>query len=162
MSGYPEHSVSAIAVIEDDDGRILAIRRNDNGRWVPPGGIVEYDESLVDAVRREAREETGLTVEPLRLGAVYKYRNPERGVVSLMFLCRVLSGTLTTNDEAGAFWWMTAAEVAANMSPTFAQRVFDTLEGPAVPVRSHDEHRVLAEVDLPGVEAGRPGGKVMS
>ena len=40
----PKHSVSVAAAILDDAGRFLAIRRADNGRWEPPGGILELDD----------------------------------------------------------------------------------------------------------------------
>jgi len=49
-------------------------------------------------VRREAREETGLHVQPQALGAVYK--NMTTSAVVLTFRCRVVSGSLTANDEA--------------------------------------------------------------
>jgi 8-oxo-dGTP pyrophosphatase MutT (NUDIX family) len=54
------------------DGRMLAIRRADNGEWVLPGGIVELDGDPRDTVRREVLEETGVAVEPGQLTGVYK------------------------------------------------------------------------------------------
>ena len=59
------------AVIHNGDGRILLQRRSDNGLWGLPGGSVEIGESVRDAIVREVREETGLTVEVLRLIGVY-------------------------------------------------------------------------------------------
>jgi ADP-ribose pyrophosphatase YjhB (NUDIX family) len=53
------------AVVLDADGRLLLIRRGHEphaGLWSLPGGRVEADETLEDAVRREVLEETGLTV----------------------------------------------------------------------------------------------------
>jgi ADP-ribose pyrophosphatase YjhB (NUDIX family) len=53
------------AVVHDTAGRLLLIRRgHDPGRglWSLPGGRVEAGESLTDAVEREVREETGLSV----------------------------------------------------------------------------------------------------
>jgi hypothetical protein len=67
-----------------------------DARVEPPGscpaGIVELDEDPRDTVRREVLEETGVTVEPLRLTGVYK--NMRLGVVSMVFRCRPLSGWL--------------------------------------------------------------------
>jgi 8-oxo-dGTP pyrophosphatase MutT (NUDIX family) len=52
-------------VITDDDGRALLIRRRDTLHWEPPGGVLELDESIEAGLRREVRERTGLTVEPI-------------------------------------------------------------------------------------------------
>lgn len=54
------------AIIRDGDGRLVVIRRGrppGMGLWSVPGGRVEPGESLIAAVRREVREETGLEVE---------------------------------------------------------------------------------------------------
>ncbi|MFD0735050.1 NUDIX domain-containing protein [Planotetraspora mira] len=64
MSDLPRHSVSVTAAVFHEDGRVLAIRREDDGRWVPPGGVVELDETPEHAVIREVLEETGVQVEP--------------------------------------------------------------------------------------------------
>ena len=73
--------MSVAAAVVDDDGRLLAIRRRDNGHWEPPGGVLELDETIEDGLVREVHEETGLTVKPERLTGVYK--NMERGIVAL-------------------------------------------------------------------------------
>ena len=57
--GRPELCVGAVAV---RDGRLLMVRRGEEpgkGRWSLPGGRVEAAESVVSAVLRELREETG-------------------------------------------------------------------------------------------------------
>ena len=68
----PRHSVSVAAAIVDEVGRFLAVRRRDNGRWEPPGGVLELDETIQVGLVREVREETGLEVEPQALTGVYK------------------------------------------------------------------------------------------
>jgi ADP-ribose pyrophosphatase YjhB (NUDIX family) len=52
-------------------GRILLTKREDFEVWCLPGGVVEVGESVAQAAIREAREETGLEVELLRLVGVY-------------------------------------------------------------------------------------------
>jgi ADP-ribose pyrophosphatase YjhB (NUDIX family) len=49
-------------IVIREDGRVLAIQRNDNGRWAPPGGVLELDESPAEGVAREILEETGVKV----------------------------------------------------------------------------------------------------
>lgn len=141
-SQQPRHSVSVSGVLIDGSGRALLIRRRDNRRWEPPGGVLELGETVHDGLRREVREETGLDVEPTALTGVYK--NMTRAIVGIVFRCKVIGGTLTANDEATDFYWATEAEVAEMMTEAFAIRVLDALHMPAVPaVRPHDGVRLL-------------------
>src|SRR5439155_6631291 len=119
------HSVSVAGVITDDDGRALLIRRRDTLRWAPPGGVLELDESIEAGLRREVREETGLTIEPVALTGVYK--NMSRGIVALVFRCNIVSGHLRLNDEVSRFQWATPAEVNALVDEAFAIRVLHAL-----------------------------------
>jgi ADP-ribose pyrophosphatase YjhB (NUDIX family) len=86
----------AVAIV-NDDGKLLAIRRRDNGHWEPPGGVLELDETIEDGLVREVRAETGLTVMPERLTRAYK--NMERGIVALVFRCSVVAGAQTSTAE---------------------------------------------------------------
>src|SRR5687767_2861752 len=70
---------SVSAVIFDRRGYVLLQQRSDGGQWGLPGGSMEIGESLHDALAREVREETGLTVSARRLIGVYS--RPELQVV---------------------------------------------------------------------------------
>jgi ADP-ribose pyrophosphatase YjhB (NUDIX family) len=63
--------VGARAVVRDDEGRLLLIRRSDNGMWALPAGAMELGESIVDCAVREVREETGLVALKTTPFAVY-------------------------------------------------------------------------------------------
>ena len=137
MNTHPaRHSVSVAGVITDDHGRTLLIQRADNHRWEPPGGVLELGESITDGVRREVREETGLDVEPITLTGIYK--NMTRGIVALVFRCKITGGDLTTTDEASAFRWAADSEMAELMDEAYAVRVLDALSGHPPAVRHHD------------------------
>ncbi len=61
------------------DGRIVLIRRRDSGQWGLPGGIIDWDEDIATAAKREMAEETGLTLITIgRLVGVYSgaHRDP--------------------------------------------------------------------------------------
>lgn len=119
------HSVAVIAVITDDLNRVLLTRRQDNGNWEPPGGGLERDEDLLDGLRREAREETGLDIAPLALTGVYK--NTGQAGIVLIFRCKPAGGQLTLNEEVTAFRWITAGEAAEWTSKRFAAVIADAL-----------------------------------
>jgi 8-oxo-dGTP diphosphatase len=67
---HPITGTSIIPILPD--GRIVLIRRRDDGRWALPGGMVDWGEDIPNTVRRELMEETGLElVEIRRLVGVY-------------------------------------------------------------------------------------------
>jgi ADP-ribose pyrophosphatase YjhB (NUDIX family) len=86
----PLHSVSVAGAVVREDGRLLAIRRADNGTWELPGGVLELTEAPEDGVAREVWEETGIQVEVDELTGVYK--NTTRGIVALVFRCKPSGG----------------------------------------------------------------------
>lgn len=134
-SNHPKHSVSVAGVVVDDQERILVIRRDDNGRWEPPGGVLELDESFEEGVRREVFEETGAHVAVQELTGVYK--NLTAGIVALVFRCSLEGGQIRPTAESREVCWMTREQVAAAMTPAFAIRVLDALDG-GVHTRAHD------------------------
>jgi 8-oxo-dGTP diphosphatase len=133
----PRHSVSVSGVITDDHGRALLIQRRDNQHWEPPGGVLELGETIQDGLRREIREETGLDIEPDALTGIYK--NMTRGIIALVFRCKITGGELATTDEVAAFRWATGADIAGLTDEAYAVRVLDALHGGhPTAVRHHD------------------------
>jgi 8-oxo-dGTP pyrophosphatase MutT (NUDIX family) len=140
--GRPLHSVSVIGVITDGSGRVLLLRRADNGAWEPPGGVLELGERIVDGLLREVREETGLDVAADRLTGVYK--SMSHAVVEMVFSCRVVGGTLTTSEESVEFVWATPRLVAELTTEAFNARVVDAVSAEGAPkIREHDGYRLL-------------------
>lgn len=132
----PRHSVSVAAAIIDEGGQLLAVRRRDNGHWEPPGGILELDETIHAGLVREVREETGLEVELEALSGVYK--NMRRGIVALVFRCRIIGGEPHPTHEAEQVSWLSPDDVRNLMDEAYATRLLDALRpGPAA-IRAHD------------------------
>lgn len=138
MTADRPHSVSVAGVIVDDQGRALLIQRRDNGQWEPPGGIVEPEETLPEALQREVLEETGIKIAlPATLTGIYK--NMTGLIVSMVFRCEAADGTPTTGDETRALRWATREEVTDLADEAYAIRVLDALDALSPPaVRAHD------------------------
>ncbi|MFF8566921.1 NUDIX hydrolase [Streptomyces albidoflavus] len=136
----PLHSVSVAGVVIRNDGRVLTIKRADNGTWEPPGGVLDLTESPEEGVRREVYEETGIRVRVERLTGVYK--NTARGILALVFRCHPEGGHERLSDESTAVTWLTPAEVVDRMAEVYAVRVTDALLEGEPRVRAHDGRRL--------------------
>jgi 8-oxo-dGTP diphosphatase len=135
----PKHHVAATGIVLNREGKVLLIRRRDNGNWEPPGGVVELDDSLEGAVAREVKEESGIEVDVVRLSGVYKNVGAKGTcVVSLVFLCRAVGGNPSTGDETFDVGWFSAEEAVRMISRERMRiRLRDALSGRETPaVRS--------------------------
>jgi 8-oxo-dGTP diphosphatase len=117
---YPDAPIVGVGAIIYDGTHILLIRRDQEpakGRWPFPGGVVELGETISDALRREALEETGLEVEPGELMAIIDWILRDDGgriqyhYVILDFLARPVSGALHPGDDAAEVCWASLADL---------------------------------------------------
>ncbi len=135
MSSTPRHSVSVAGVVVNDDERVLLVQRRDNGRWEPPGGVLELNETFEEGVCREVLEETGITVEVDRLTGIYK--NLSGGIVALVFRCRAVAGAARATAESANVAWLDLPAALERMTEAYAVRVADAFTD-QVCIRSHD------------------------
>jgi len=119
---YPEQPLVGVGAIIIENSRVVLVKRAHpplQAQWSIPGGVLEVGELVRDAAVREAREETGLTVDPGELLGVYDrvLRDPGGRVqyhyVLVDFLCRRVSGELQAADDAAAVRWFTREELPA-------------------------------------------------
>ncbi|HET9407394.1 MAG TPA: NUDIX hydrolase [Candidatus Sulfotelmatobacter sp.] len=117
---FPETPLVGVGAIIIEGDRVLLVKRAHpplEAQWSIPGGVLEVGEMVRQAAIREAREETGLVVEPGELLGVYDriLRDPEQRVqyhyVLIDFLCRRIGGELAAADDAAEVCWFTRAEL---------------------------------------------------
>jgi 8-oxo-dGTP pyrophosphatase MutT (NUDIX family) len=93
-------------IVRDADGRVLFMRRADNGKWGLPAGAIDPGETPAEAIAREVREETGLDVRPSRVAGVFggkgfrvHYENGDEAEYTvIVFDCEIVGGRLSPAD----------------------------------------------------------------
>lgn len=63
--------VLVYAVVRDANGRVLLVRRTDDGNWELPGGRVQVGETTATTVVREVAEESGITIAVTGVSGIY-------------------------------------------------------------------------------------------
>jgi ADP-ribose pyrophosphatase YjhB (NUDIX family) len=126
LAPYP----SGDAAVFDREGRILLIRRRDNGLWAMPGGAFEVGETPAEGACREVREETGIDVEPVGLGGVYDSRlwdaRSRYHLYQFVILCRPRDEAQQprVSDETLDVGWYTERDLAAlHLDPNHGHRI---------------------------------------
>ena len=96
-AGYVTPKTAVGAVVGNDDGEILLVKRSDSGIWLYPTGWADVGYSPAEVAVKEVKEETGIDCEPMRLLTVIDglragfTRIP---LYSLVFFCRATGGEL--------------------------------------------------------------------
>lgn len=132
----PGKRMGAGALVRDAAGNVLLVEPTYKANWEIPGGAVDEDESPVECVVREVREELGFDAAPGRLLVVeYQHGRPDR-TESVMF---VFDGGVVDEDRARRIdlppdelrsWrFVPAREIGQLASPRLARRIGRALEG---------------------------------
>lgn len=129
---------SVVAIVQDEEGRVLLIHKTDNDLWALPGGGHELGESIADTVVREVEEETGYLVEVERITGTYTnpahvmaYEDGEvRQQFSIAFAARLVDGSARTSSESKRVEWVSPEEIVdLPMHPSMRQRLSHALAG---------------------------------
>jgi len=124
--------VAVTAFVQDDQGRLLMIRRTDNDMFSIPGGAQDIGESIGHTVIREVKEETGIDVDPIDLIGVYSdpshiivYTDGEiRQQFSICFRARPIGGTVQTSTESKEVLWVDPEYISKlNIHPSIKLRI---------------------------------------
>jgi ADP-ribose pyrophosphatase YjhB (NUDIX family) len=133
---------SVTAIVPNERGELLLVRKTDNDLWALPGGGMDVGESMADTVVREVKEETGIDVEVT--GVVGIYTNPNHDMAyddgevrqqcSICFTTRMLGGQLATSSETSEVEFVAPERLGQlNIHPSMRLRIDHYLERRSAP-----------------------------
>lgn len=122
---------AADAAIIDPEGRLLLIRRADNGLWALPGGALEVGETPAQGAVREALEESGIASQPRALVGIWDSRLCNSSVSHHVYHFVILCHPLTVQPETPPshahevldVGWFREAELPTDLEPGHAVRI---------------------------------------
>ncbi len=129
---YPERPIIGVGGVVISDGRVLLVRRGSpplQGQWSIPGGILESGETLIEGVRRELAEETGIDVRVGTLIEVFERidRDPsgkaQYHFVVLDYLCEAVRGIALAGSDVSEVAWAAPFELEKYSLTEIAGRV---------------------------------------
>jgi nucleoside triphosphatase len=115
VKSYPEPTVGTLIFNKKEE--ILLIKTHKwKDQFVIPGGHIELGEKMLDAAKREAKEETGLDVFDLKQFAIYESINSDnfhkqKHFIFIDFSCRTNSEDVVLNDEAYEYKWVDLKDI---------------------------------------------------
>ncbi|MBT9275966.1 NUDIX domain-containing protein [Phycicoccus sp. MAQZ13P-2] len=128
---------SVVAIVRDEEGRVLLIHKTDNNLWALPGGGHEIGESIPETVVREVKEETGYDVVVETITGIYTnphhvmaYDDGEvRQQFSIAFRAKCVGGHSRTSSESSEVAWVRPDDLGAlDLHPSMRLRIQHALE----------------------------------
>ena len=129
---YPERPLVGVGGVVIASGRALLVRRGGpplEGQWSIPGGMLEVGETLLEGVRRELLEETGIEVRVGALIEVFERINVDQDgktryhFVVLDYLCEAVGGQARAGSDVSDVAWASPSELAGYSVSETATRV---------------------------------------
>ncbi len=131
MNGKNEIHVVVKALIMYQD-QYLIVKRSDEdeigaGTWECPGGKIEFEEEIKQALIREINEETGLVISVDHiLYATTFFTDPTRKVVLLTYLCHADTYEVLLSVEHSAYMWVTKEELKIHLPQNIIQNLLNS------------------------------------
>ena len=129
---YPARPIVGVGGVTIKDGQVLLIRRAHpplQGEWSIPGGGLDTGETIIEGVRRELFEETGINVRVLsQIETLERIVLDQAGKVQyhyviLDYLCEMIDGDLRAGGDVTDAAWVRELELGAYRLSESASRV---------------------------------------
>jgi 8-oxo-dGTP diphosphatase len=137
--------ISVYAAIRNDKGEFLLLKRSEDsttnpGKWDLPGGKLEREEILEEAVVREVWEETEITIVPGEIAGYIMFELPEKRVIAIVYDGGYLVSDVKLSHEHTEYSWIPLDKIQemSTLPPYFTDffRRFATEHGypPELPI----------------------------
>ena len=126
---YPEPTVGAL--IFNQESKILLLRSDKwRDKYVIPGGHIELGEAMVDALKREVKEETGLDIYDIEFASLQEFIYDEsfhekRHFIFIDFVCRTDSDEVVLNFESQEHVWVSLEEALRLSLDPYTRRLIE-------------------------------------
>ena len=118
-----------VGAVVDPTGRVLLVRQTYAKDWRLPGGAIGLGEAPEAALRRELREELGLTGGRVRLFGIYSRKLWWLSHVVALYVIEDGEVHFRPNREVSAIRWDTPGAPTADISPSAARRLAELAAG---------------------------------
>lgn len=155
IPGYVTPKVAVGAIVGNDVGELLLVKRPTSGVWLYPTGWADVGYSAAEVVVKEVKEETGIDAEPVQLlGVVDGMRMgfTKFGMYLLLFHCRAVGGELVPHplETDGCGWFVRNNLPSSTVGAEWwADRAFAAISG----------ERFVASFDVPRTPMWRGSAK---
>jgi ADP-ribose pyrophosphatase YjhB (NUDIX family) len=124
-------TVGVRGLVVDDKGRICLVRHTYQDGWFLPGGGVKVGESLVEAMSRELREETGIELPetPQRVHGVYSSFREHKSDHIVVFVVRDWDVGSTSSAEIAEVGFFSPDDLPAGTSAATTRRIKEFVTG---------------------------------
>jgi ADP-ribose pyrophosphatase YjhB (NUDIX family) len=118
--GYATPRIAVRGAVFRDD-RILMVRETSDGRWSPPGGWCDVNQTAAQCVEREIEEESGFTARAVKLAAIWDRRRHGHppapfAIYHMFFLCELTGGAPRPSLETSEIGFF-AEDALPELSP---------------------------------------------
>ena len=151
----PTHIVAAGGIILNEENKVLLVKNPRKG-WEYPGGEIENGETIIDGLKREIKEESGIDVEVANVVGIYSNTKKKKGfngvkviptIVTIDFICRYVSGKLTMSNESDDVRWFAIEEAGKLINPRQQYRFKNALAHKAGIIcagyEANDKHEII-------------------
>lgn len=115
MKQYSNPTPTVDVILQRESNVLMIRRKNDpfKNYLALPGGFVNEGETIEEAMKREALEETSLEVEPIEILGAYSdpKRDPRKHIVTVVFIGIIVGGNSKAGDDAAKVEWIKLVDI---------------------------------------------------